>query len=212
MLLVTTLDCLASTGGSWQQKPAWANEATPSRKAILNENPGGPIAPFTPGSNNLSLDVGQVFLMGDLSTDYSDNIGSQLHYTYGVSDLFGFDARLGYSEHSDGAFSMTTLLTGLRTNLAWYDKVVPYAVFGMGFYRPSYRITADNGTGSSSVSPVLFGVHLGPGVHLEVTNKLFFGASLTFHDVFGTTKNTQNGPKAVGGTFTSFFLNAGVTF
>ncbi|MCM2277108.1 MAG: porin family protein [Oligoflexia bacterium] len=211
LLMISSAQALAATSSSWQQQPAWANETTPSRKAVLNEDRGA-VAPFTPGSNNLSLDVGQIFLMGDLSSNYNDNIGSQLHYTYGVSDLFGFDASLGYSEHSDGAFSMTTLLAGLRTNLAWYDKVVPYAIFGMGFYRPSYQETASNGTNLTSIAPVLFGVHLGPGVHLELTRKLFFGASLTFHDVFSTTKITQNGPRSVGGTFTSFFLNAGVTF
>ena len=37
---------------------------------------------------------------------------------------------------------MTTLLTGLRTNLAWYDKVVPYFVFGLGFYSPSFDVSS----------------------------------------------------------------------
>jgi hypothetical protein len=59
---------------------------------------------------------------------------------------------------------------------------------------------------------VLFGVHLGPGVDLELTKQLFFGAALTFHDMFGTTRMTQAGEKEVGGTYTSFFLRAGVTF
>lgn len=145
--------------------------------------------------------------MGDLSTEYADSIGSQLHYTYGVSEMFGFDASIGYSDHSDGAFSMTTLLTGLRTNLAWYDKVIPYAVFGLGFYKPSIRLSA-----TQSVSPIVFGVHLGPGVDLELTRQLFFGAALTFHDIFGTTKVTPQGTKEIGGTYTSFFLHAGFSF
>src|SRR6476619_2377286 len=112
----------AATGSSWQAQPAWANSdssASASNKSVIKERYSG-VSPFSPGSNNLALDVGQVFLMGDLSSRYSDAIGSQLHYTYGVSDLFGFDTSLGYSQHSDGKFSMGTLLTGLRTNLAWY--------------------------------------------------------------------------------------------
>jgi hypothetical protein len=157
--------------------------------------------------------------MGDL-TKYTDSIGTQLHYTYGVSDLFGFDSSLGYSEHSDGRYSMTTLLTGLRMNLSWYDKIVPYAVFGLGFYRPSYKDANPqpaslNGaaTSGSSVSAVLFGLHLGPGIDLELNKNLFFGAAVTFHNMFGTTKVVANNtPFSIGGTYTSFFLHLGATF
>jgi len=148
--------------------------------------------------------------MGDLSSNYTDSIGTQIHYTYGVSDMFGFDSSLGFSSHSDGQYSQTTLLTGLRTNLAWYDKVVPYITGGLGFYKPSYDLKTE--TVNSSVSPILFGLHLGPGVDLEVSRNLFFGTSLTFHDMFGTTKMTKAGLKDVGGTYTTFYLRAGMTF
>lgn len=198
----------------WQQSSWGADNESAARRSALNAGSSQQVAPFTPGSNNFAVDVGQVFLMGDLGANYSDNIGAQLHYTYGVSDLFGFDASFGYSEHSDGKFSMATLLGGLRTNLAWYDKVVPYVVFGLGFYRPSYQQTLGSGANTtiSTVSPVLFGVHLGPGVDLEITRQIFFGAAITFHDVFGTTKPSPTGPISVGGTFTSFLLHAGFTF
>jgi hypothetical protein len=147
--------------------------------------------------------------MGDLGNRYSDSIGGQIHYTYGVSDLFGFDSSFGYS--SSGPFSMTSLLAGLRTNLAWYDKVVPYFIFGLGFYRPSYAFTS--GEASTTVAPVLFGIHAGPGVDLEVTRQIFFGASLTFHEAFGTTEVTPTGTTFdAGGTYTSFLLHAGYSF
>ena len=129
-----------------------------------------------------------------------DAIGTRLNYTYGVSDLFSFNSSFGYSNHSDGDFSMTSLLAGLRTNLAWYDKVIPHAIFGMGFYRPSFK--------DSNYSTTLFGVHLGGGVNLELTDSLFFGASMTFHDTFGTDR----GSLPLGGSFTSFFVSAGVSF
>lgn len=208
---------VANASDSWVRSPAWSSSdssAPRTRSSFASRELQNAVSPFSPGSNNLALDVGQVFLMGNLSTNYSDNIGGQLHYTYGVSDLFGFDSSLGYSDHADGKFSMTTLLTGLRTNLSWYDKVIPYAVFGLGFYRPSFEVVQGVGANQvpSSVSPVLFGVHLGPGVDLEVTKQLFFGAAITFHDIFGSARPTANGPLDVGGTFTSFFLHAGVTF
>jgi len=209
-------------GASWSSTPSWATASNDDSSATNNhrrtnrssnktygqqEETQHP-APFAPGSNNVSLHVGQIFLMGDLSSAYSDNIGAQVHYTYGVSDMFGFDTSLGYSQHSDGKYSVATFLTGLRTNLSWYDKVIPYLNFGLGFYKPSYQFSADD-----SLSPVLFGLYLGPGVDLQLTNQFFFGASLTFNDVFGTSRADKMGNlHDVGGTFTAFLLHAGVSF
>ena len=209
--------------GRWNKTPSWArNDATQERVAgsdgaeemapvTRNRKPASSlrstsrISPFVPGSNNLSLDVGQVFLMGDLGDRYADSIGTRLHYTYGVSDIFAFDSSFGYSAHSEGGLSLSSLLAGLRCNLAWYDKVIPHAVFGLGFYRPSYK--------EVDYSTVLFGVHMGAGVNLELTQSLFFGASLTFHDSFGSDKSVgSDSALPVGGSFTSFFLNAGVSF
>jgi len=203
----------AATDNSWAGEPAWAATESPpaARRPSYARREDPNAVPFAPGSNNLALDVGQVFLMGDLGDSYTDSIGGRLHYTYGVSDIFGFDSSFGYSSHSDGKMSMTTLLTGLRTNLAWYDKVVPYMVFGLGFYKPSMDYVVNGQL--TSVSPVVFGLHLGPGVHLEITRNMFFGASLSFHDIFGTNKLLQDGRIVdIGGTFTSFFLHAGVSF
>ncbi len=213
---------MASSSPSWMDNPAWASDPPPTQPTHKNSYARGDryvLSPYSPGSNNLALDVGQVFLMGDLGNRFSDAIGSQVHYTYGVSDLFGFDSSFGYSSHSDGGLTMTTLLTGLRTNLAWYDKVVPYFIFGMGFYRPSFTlggapslIPGAAATPSTSVSPVLFGVHMGPGVDLALTHMIFFGAALTFHDMFGSSQQTSTGPVDVGGTYVSFLLHAGVSF
>jgi len=219
----------ASTGSSWSREPSWANSdsssGTSSRRTTRSRDLGGSgdISPFSPGSNNLAIDLGQVFLMGDL-TKYSDSIGTQLHYTYGVSDLLAFDSSLGYSQHSNGQFSMASLLTGIRLNMSWYDKIIPYAIFGLGFYRPSYQDNTgspapatnsltDKGGGPSNVSAILFGLDLGPGIDLELSHNMFFGAAVTFHNMFGTTQTWANGtPLDVGGTYTSFFLQVGATF
>lgn len=175
----------------------------------------------------MSLDVGQVFLMGGLNK-YSDSIGTQVHYNYGVSDLFDFDSSVGYSEHSDGKFNMASLRAGLRLNLSWYDKVVPFATFGLGFYRPNYHddtvktaaptTPASPGTkqneGPPSLNAVLFGIYVGPGVDLELSKNMFFGAAVTFHNSFQTSKLMADGKTTLdlGGTYTSFFLHIGATF
>jgi hypothetical protein len=199
--------------GGWAAQPAWASSTEPVKKKsrLLEESLTSDVSPFSPGSNNLSLDVGQVFLMGDLADDFNDNIGGRLHYTYGVSDIFGFDATFGYSSHSSGKMSMTTLLTGMRMNLAWFDKVIPHLNFGLGFYRPRYDVIV-SGT-RNPLSPILFGVHLGPGVSLELSRNAFFGASLTYHNIFSSQTILSDGsPFGVGGAYTTFFLNAGMTF
>jgi hypothetical protein len=214
----------ASASSSWNNQPAWASGSEPiatpptSRRARERSSSTAEVSPFSPGSHNISVDLGQVFMMGDLGDKYDSSIGTQVHYTYGVSDLFGFDGSVGYSEHSNGAFSMITALMGVRSNLAWYDRVVPYGVFGMGFYKPNYQTFSQDPKGNNiagsaaSLSPLLFGVHLGPGVDLALTKQVFFGASLTFHDIFGNTQIVNNQPFSVGGTFTTFLVRAGVTF
>lgn len=213
-------DAFASTNSTWASDSTWASpdsSRAPRTNVSASERLSKPfnLSPFAPGSSNISLEMGQVFLMGNLGNNVSDSIGMGVHYTYGVSDLFGFESSMGYSSHTDGKMSMFNFQTGLRTNLAWYDKVIPYVSLGLGFYRPSYDL-AQLGASSqpnSSLSPLLFGVHLGPGVDLEVTKQLFFGASLTFNDVFGSSETTPEGkPFDVGGTYTTFFLHAGVTF
>ena len=207
----------ASPSSSWSSKPDWfkaSNSYSNKGNGQNNTRPYDPsaraAAPFSPGSNNLALDIGQVFLMGDLGKTYTDSLGFKVHYTYGVSDLFGFDSTLGYSSHSDFSLtndlSLTSVNAGLRVNLAWFDKIVPYAAVGMGFYRVGYT-SLELGT---SISPVLFGLYIGPGVSLVLTDSFFFGAGLTFNDIFENTRTRQDGTvMPVGGSFSTFSLNAG---
>lgn len=214
LLLALPAGAAPSQSNTWNRSPSWSqgNQGTSSenRKSnyrAVDRTSESEISPFSPDSNNLALDVGQVFLMGDLGERYQNNLGMQLHYTYGVSEVFGFDSSFGYSGHSDGKYSLTTLLAGLRTNLTWYDKIIPYATAGLGFYKPSIRIDE-----FTSASPVMFGLHLGAGATLALTDQIFFGASLTFHDMFGSREETPRGPVEVTGTYTTFYLNAGVSF
>ncbi|MBI2711589.1 MAG: hypothetical protein HYX41_01825 [Bdellovibrio sp.] len=220
LILAALLSTSSVTWGATDNrfiKPAvWTNEESSThRTTIRGREKFSDLAPFSPGSNNIALDIGQVFLMGDL-TRFSDSIGTQIHYTYGVSDLFSFDSAFSYSEHSDGKFSMTSLSGGMRLNMSWYDKIIPYLVFGLGFYRPSYKDWTAQASGPAAapdISTLLFGVHAGPGVDLEISKMVFFGAGLTFHSVFGAAKPLANGtPLNLGGTYATFLLHAGVSF
>lgn len=203
---------MAAPSSRWNQRPEWADNSNDSgpaptqKRSYAERGNRSRLSPFSPNSHNVALAVGQVFMMGDLGK-YNDNIGGQLQYTYGVSNIFGFNADLGYSSHSNGQFSQTSLLTGLRTNLSAFDKVIPYLKGGLGFYRQSEQLATN-----LTINPMLFGIHIGPGVDLEINQQMYFGASLTFHDIFNSTTQTALGPRTVGGTYTTFFLHLGTTF
>jgi hypothetical protein len=232
MGVIFSSDIHAALPSTWSSAPSFgqqSEESTPSSTSSYNRSVHtqksssyGEISPFTPGSHNVALDLGQVFLMGDLSDGYENSLGTQFHYTYGVSDLFGFDSSLGYSEHSNGEFSMINLLSGVRMNLSWYDRVIPYFVAGLGFYRPSYKngynllpggALAYPNTQPYSLSAILFGIHFGPGVDLQISKSMFFGATLTFHSMFGSSQTLPNQiPITVGGSYTSFLIHLGSSF
>lgn len=172
------------------------------------------LPPLSPGTHNLSIGVGQIFLMGNLSSGFENALGTQVHYTYGVSDMFSFESDFGYSSHSQnalasgGSFSLVNLDAGLRTNLVYFDQLVPFASLGLGFYRPSTTF-ANNAT----LSALLFGMNFGGGVDLLVSKKVFLGTRLSYHNMFNSSKVASDGAlREVGGSFISFMVHAGVTF
>lgn len=223
MFLLLFASPAAIGGTSWSNRPNWAKPAQGAQQSYgqrgVSQQRRTPvddrkdISPFSPTSHNVSLGLGQIFLFGKLGKTYSDSIGYQVHYNYGVSDIFAFDTGLEFSSHPEKTntelgFSLGSARAGLRTNLSWFDKLIPYGVFGLGFYRPTYDITD-----TYAMTSMLFGIHLGVGADLELTRNLFFGAALSFHDILGTTKFTEDGaPFDVGGTYTAFLLRGGVTF
>src|SRR4051812_28745932 len=64
----------ASTGSKWTLPSSGDTESSSRTYARASRDSDSPVSPFSPGSNNLALDLGQVFLMGDL-TKYDDSIG-----------------------------------------------------------------------------------------------------------------------------------------
>jgi len=198
---------------SSRNEDADAPQTPSSKKKYLAEQAN--TTPLAPGTNNLSIGVGQVFLMGDLASQYQNALGTQVHYTYGVSDMFCFESDFGYSSHSPDSvstasnFSLVNLNAGLRTNLVYFDKLIPYANIGLGFYRPSGTLPNSNVT----LNAILFGMEFGGGVDLLLTKRVFFGTALTFHNMFDSMATASDGTlHSVGGSYISFMIHAGVTF
>ncbi len=195
--------------------PLFSGGGGTSRRSASSENRN--MTPFAPGSHNVSLGVGQNFLMGDLASQYNDALGVRMAYTMGVSEMFALEAAVGYSSHDQAGtpkipktYSLTTALAGMRVNLSWYDRIVPHAVIGMGFFNPSYELD-DKG---KTFSPFIFGIHAGPGIDLQLTKQIFFGATLRFQSLFSTRMYIPNSDQRldVAGTYTALYLHTGVTF
>jgi hypothetical protein len=167
--------------------------------------------PFTPGSHNVSLGVGQVFLLGDLGNNHYDNsIGPEIHYNYGVSDLFAFESNFGYHSHPNGNYSASiwNLAAGLRANLMYFDQLIPFTSVALGFYHPSFSLPTN-----ASVSSLLFGLQLGGGVDLVLSKQIFFGTRLSYNDMFDSSKKDSNGTlQSLGGSYFSFMIHIGMTF
>ena len=185
-----------------------SNETPVAPRTSATSNRSQALSPLSPGSHNLSIGIGQIFLTGNFSKNYDNAIGTQVQYTYGVSDLFSFESNFGYSSHSQGDLSMVNLVTGLRTNLIYFDQLVPFFSGGLGFYKPS--LSFDNNT---SATALLFGLNLGVGADLLLSDRMYFGTRMTFHDMFGSNKLASNGtPVDIGGSFVSFIVHAGFSF
>lgn len=228
LLASSTLVLAASTAfaGSWLDDDYGASTSAPSyyernsqtsdsapsprrqtssarRKNVISQD----VTPFSPGSNNVDLSIGQVFLIGD--TGGADNaIGLKGNYTYGVSRLFAFEAGLGHSSHSEGRYSLWSMNGGMRLNLSNVDKIIPYTDAGIGFYKPSRSLANSN----ASYSDTLFGVYLGAGVDLLLSQNMFFGANLALNNTFSSTKETTSGEIDLGGSAINFMAKVGYSF
>ncbi len=195
---------------SYEQTPPTKNNR--SQKETGQSRASTPVqkTPLSPGTHNLSLGIGEVFLTGGLSSKFDNAIGTQLQYTYGVSDLFSFESNLGFSSHSNSNnnLNMVQLLTGLRTNLIYFDQLVPFFSGGLGFYHPS--LSYNNG---QSANAILFGLNLGFGADLLLSDRIYFGTRLTMHDMFSSTTTASDGTSvSIGGTYLSFMVHAGFSF
>ncbi len=211
----------------WSSKKSRANTITPRPADDAKEEPDTEtrevftrkkqattytVSPMSPGSHNASLNIGQVFLVGTLSDDFENALGTEANYTYGVSDLFGFEGNVGYSSHNgsvSGAqkLSLFHANAGIRTNLVYFDQLVPYLAAGLGFYNVSIR------RASYELDGLLFGLHVGAGTELFLNDRFFFGARLMYQNMFSSSKADSLGTnRELGGAFISFLVRAGLSF
>lgn len=169
--------------------------------------PEGKAALSGSSPHSLSLSVGQIWSAGNLSRDASSTVGSGILYEYAASDVFSMQAGLRRSEHQERLGILATTI-GIRSNLVYYDQLVPYAFFGAGFYFASSPPEGDNRVNSTH-----FGINFGVGADLELNHKFFLGLLLSIDNLFSDRAKTPDGQEMrLTGRFSSLLLRFGFNF
>lgn len=159
--------------------------------------------------HSAGLQFGQVWAAGNLGEGISSTTAPGLFYEYRASDIFALKVDLKRSSH-DEQLSIFSSTAGIRANLVYYDKLVPYAAFGVGLYFVNKEIP---GFADQDSSTTHFGVNLTLGSDLDLNDQVFVGLALTLHQLFGDTATLPNDTEAeVSGRWSSFLLRAGMRF
>ncbi len=168
-----------------------------------------PLAQAEPGDHAAGLMVGQTWPSGEIGQDVDGNVAPGIFYEYTASDVFSLYASAVNSSHSDGHLKLFSTNVGMKAQLFYLDKLSPYALVGAGLYFVKKRITRTNEVADKTN----FGLHLGLGADLDLSDRFFIGLQFDIHNLFtGTVSLPANGRTEISGRWTGFFLKGGVRF
>lgn len=153
------------------------------------------------------LQLGQIWPAGDVGTNVDSTIGTGLFYEYQASDVFGLKADWVHSNHDD-QLDLDSFTLAIKANLVYYDRLAPFAFFGMGLYGVDKNISPASGNASKT----LFGMNFGLGADLDLTESAFVGMYFCVHNLFSGTASTPTGSYELSGRWSGFFLRGGVRF
>lgn len=160
-----------------------------------------------PGDHSAGLMVGQVWPAGEIATGIDGTVAPGIFYEYGASDVFSLYASGVQSSHDEGLLKLTSTNVGIKANLVYFDKLSPYALVGAGLYFVNKRF------GLETAKKTNFGLHLGLGAELDISERFFMGLEFDVHNLFsGTVTLPGAGRKEISGRWTGFFLRGGVRF
>ncbi len=159
--------------------------------------------------NSVGFLVGEAWPSGQIGTGVDGAVAPGIFYDYAASDVFSLYTSVTKSNHNDGLLKLVSTDIGFHANLIYYDKLTPFAEFGMGLYFVNKQV----GIASETASKTLFGLNLGLGADLDLSNRFFAGMMLSIHQVFsGSTTLPVNGRTELSGRWAGFFLRGGVRF
>lgn len=157
--------------------------------------------------HSVGLMVGQLWPAGNIGKNVDSAVAPGLSYEYAASDVFSAYAQSVRSVHNEGAMRISSNALGIKANLVYFDKLAPYAMLGAGLYfvKKNYGLETARKTN--------FGLHLGLGAELDLSDLFFLGLELNIHNLFsGTVQLPLNGRTVISGRWTGFFLRGGVRF
>ncbi len=161
--------------------------------------------------HSLGVGIGQTFLRSDFEDNGEDKITADLYYNYSASYSFDFIANLHFSDHSyqGKETNLRGLALGIKGKVYQFDQFAPYVMGGFGFYEPTMTTKLASGQTQESDSKIVFGMHMGAGVDLQLNERVSVGALLHYHDPFDVKQ--ERGGK-VSGSYYKMLLTAFYTF
>jgi opacity protein-like surface antigen len=166
-----------------------------------------PAASAASGAHSVGLMVGQVWPAGEIGKDVDAAVAPGIFYEYSASDVFSLYASGIHSNHSEDNLKITSTNVGIKANLFYFDRLSPYAILGAGLYFVNKRF------GNEIASKTNFGLHLGLGAELDLSDHVFIGLQFDLHNLFTSKAVLANAGKVdVSGRWTGFFLRGGYRF
>lgn len=162
------------------------------------------------GNHSVGLLLGQVWPAGKIGEGVDGgSVAPGLSYEYEASEVFSVFAQGVRSYHEEGSLTLLSTTAGLKAHLVYYDKLAPFVMVGAGLY----HVTRDYVAPTETAKKTVFGLHLGFGADLDVSESFFAGLQLDIHSLFSGTAILPSSRRVeISGRWTGFFLRGGVRF
>lgn len=169
-------------------------------------------APAAAGNANsgprhgVGLGFGEVFMTGDLNTNFSNGVGFNLNYSYESTSAFGLLVNLHVNNHGNSnpndSLSLKGITPNLKMNLFTIDHMTLAIYGGVGLYMISEQ------WGTLNASFKNFAIDAGAAFNVDLDPHFRFGPSIQFitlseatdSDATGGTINTSANTSNPGST------------
>jgi hypothetical protein len=149
--------------------------------------------------HGVGLGFGQVMVMGDLGTPFSNHVGFNVNYSFEAGSRFGLLVNLHVNSHNnpdnpDDSLSLKGLMPNLNVKLMTWD-LLTFSVFGgLGAYSISETVSGH------SASFFQFAMDAGAMLAVDLDPHFRFGPSFTVIDISSGTETLSATDLASGVT------------
>lgn len=158
-------------------------------------------------AHSIGIGFGQTFLTGNFNDYGEDKITlPDLFYSYSASHSFDMLVNGHYSSHTYNNRKVTIpgLAVSVKAKLFQFDAFSPFALGGLGFYRPQISEGA-----YESKAKLTFGLNLGFGGDLKLNDMFTVGVLVQYHNPFDVK---QDNAKKVEGSYAKLLITGMYTF